>query len=146
MQLDDSLSMRMVPRWDALGLSRSIYKQLSHMYYEPQRVYHTLYHIDDLLTKQELYFPDVHHMSYPGADVICDLDLSGLGDPPDKYDQTTAKVRAEYGRYSDEQWAIGRKKFLASFLARPKIFHTETFAYPETQARENLSRELSSYE
>lgn len=86
-----------------------------------------------------------HCRSNEGNDLI-DLDLSGLGDAPEKYDETTAKVRAEYSRYNDEQWALGRRKFLVGFLARPRIFHTDTLAHLEWQARNNMTRELATYE
>lgn len=198
---------QMITRWTGLlqNSGWDVMALLVHMYSEPQRRYHTLDHIDDLLTKQEKWFPDVsvevklaiwfhdcfylpgfgenenfsaaimqyclypkyidatsldeidqliaytinhdvNQMSYPGADIVCDLDLSGLGDTPEKYDRNTENVRAEYARYSDAEWAVGRSKFIDSFLARPKIFHTETLAHLEGPARANLARERKLYE
>lgn len=75
--------------------------------------------------------------------IIIDADLSGLGGPD--YDVSEVLIREEYGVFDDEQWREGRKKFLSSFLARDRIFLTQTYHDErEATARANMERELMS--
>jgi predicted metal-dependent HD superfamily phosphohydrolase len=75
-----------------------------------------------------------------GARVMLDLDLAGLADPWERFDENNAKIRREYAIYNDEQWRWGRAKFVTSILARPHIFYGQREL--EKPARENLQRHL----
>ncbi|MGK2929078.1 MAG: HD domain-containing protein [Acidimicrobiales bacterium] len=77
--------------------------------------------------------------------VLCDADLSILGADEERYERYTADVRAEYAHVSDDDWRVGRRAVLRSFLDRRTIFHTEAGrARWESQARTNISSELTS--
>lgn len=79
--------------------------------------------------------------------MVCDLDLQGLGGPPGAYDRNTEKIRKEFGRYSDEDWAGGRRLFLKERILRPHTYHTIEIEQDfEEQAKINMTRELESYE
>ena len=204
---NEALRMKMMGRWFDLMHGPheiSIFNQINHMYSEPIRHYHTLKHIDVLLTRQEEFFPDAgdtvklaiwfhdifyipgytdnervsadifhalmkdtvsmwyglsakvqsmilatknHVPCFEGEEIIIDLDLSGLADKSENYDFTTSLVRAEFGKYTDEEWAMGRRAFLQGMLAKERIYHTELFRSGdwEERARANLERELALY-
>jgi predicted metal-dependent HD superfamily phosphohydrolase len=73
-----------------------------------------------------------------------DLDLAILGSPAADFDAYEADVRREYGWVSDEQWRLGRRAVLASFLARPSIYASGRFqASHEAAARRNLARAIA---
>lgn len=77
--------------------------------------------------------------------VLCDADLSILGADEDRYDDYVGDVRAEYAHLSDDEWRVGRREVLRSFLDRPTIFHTHAGRDRwESQARTNISDELAS--
>lgn len=77
--------------------------------------------------------------------VLCDADLSILGADDERYGQYVADVRAEYAHVPDDDWRVGRRAALRSFLDRPAIFHTDAGrARWEAAARTNISAELSS--
>ena len=77
------------------------------------------------------------------ADLFLDADLAILGAPEDAYVAYVAGVRREYGHLSSADWRTGRGAFLASTLARARIFRTDAY---ETRygvpARRNLTAEL----
>lgn len=74
--------------------------------------------------------------------LFLDLDLAILGAKWPKYLEYSNNTRLEY---PVPQWLYrrGRKKFLKSQLAKPKLFNTDLFARKfEHQARCNLQQEL----
>lgn len=75
--------------------------------------------------------------------LLTDIDLSGLGLPPEQYDANTAKIRIEYSFVSAEDWKAGRTAFIERFLAQPRIYATAHFNGLEEPARENMKRELN---
>ena len=76
-------------------------------------------------------------------DTFLDADLATLGEPPERYKQYVADVRAEYSFVSDEQWRIGRTRVLKHFLSAPSIYRTAWFREArEESAVQNLSAEL----
>lgn len=78
------------------------------------------------------------------AALFLDMDLSILGAPAEVFDAYEAAVRREYGWVSEADWRAGRSAVLKSFLARPRIFHTDIFAELfEAQARENMAASLA---
>lgn len=80
----------------------------------------------------------------PGTRLLLDLDLLVLGDAPDRYRAYAGAVRREYAHVPDALWAAGRDAVLAGFLARARIFQTDTFAVREAAARANLMAERES--
>lgn len=77
--------------------------------------------------------------------IICDLDLAGLGGSQELYESNRKKIRKEFSTATDEQWAEGRKKFLRSYLDRDTIYHTDHGKKNwEAKARENMGKELDS--
>jgi predicted metal-dependent HD superfamily phosphohydrolase len=78
---------------------------------------------------------------------VFDCDLAILGSYPHVYDGYVWGVRAEYGRFSDEEWRKGRVEFLKAMLARPRIYRLpEMRDHFEERARQNMERELRSRE
>ncbi len=78
------------------------------------------------------------------TNIVTDIDLAGLGLPPEDYDENTRLIRMEYAFASDEMWKAGRTAFLTAFLARPQLYFSREYAGAYTlQARENMSRELA---
>jgi predicted metal-dependent HD superfamily phosphohydrolase len=79
------------------------------------------------------------------ASLFLDMDLSILGAAPDAFDAYERAVRREYGWVEEPMWRAGRSAVLTSFLARPRIFHSEEFRQRfEPQARANLARSLAA--
>ena len=77
------------------------------------------------------------------AALFLDMDLSILGEVPEVFDAYEQGVRQEYGWVPQDRWCQGRAAVLAGFLARPRIFHSETFRHRyEAAARANISRSL----
>ncbi len=78
------------------------------------------------------------------TNIVTDIDLAGLGLPPEGYDENTRLIRMEYAFADDAMWRAGRTAFLKSFIAREQLYFSPQFAGAYTlQARENMSRELS---
>ncbi len=78
------------------------------------------------------------------AALFLDMDLSILGAPAEAFEAYETAVRREYGWVNDADWRAGRAAVLKSFLARPRIFHTDDFAELfEARARENMAGSLA---
>ena len=76
--------------------------------------------------------------------VITDVDLAPLGYVPEEFDETCQKIRLEYKKFPDDQYAAGRKEFFQALLDRQTIFCMSYFQnHLEAQARANLKREIS---
>ena len=79
------------------------------------------------------------------AALFLDMDLSILGASPEAFDAYEQAVRREYGWVEEPMWRAGRGAVLNTFLARPRIFHTEEFQQRfEPQARQNMARSLEA--
>lgn len=79
--------------------------------------------------------------------IVTDIDLAGLGSPPEKYDENSRLIRIEYSFADDTMWKAGRAAFLTTFLARPQLYFSPQFAGAYTlQAHENMTRELMKLE
>ncbi len=90
---------------------------------------------------------DTDHLWGPTTEIspyVLDADLYGLSDEIAYWDNN-GLVRREFGMYSDDQWAIGRKAFLESFLAKPQIYFLEENQDRNDMAREILTKELEMY-
>jgi predicted metal-dependent HD superfamily phosphohydrolase len=77
--------------------------------------------------------------------VLCDADLAVLAGSPDEYAAYLAAVRAEYERFSDEQFRTGRTAVVEELLRLPALYSTAHGASSwEAAARANLTEELAS--
>jgi len=73
-----------------------------------------------------------------------DADMAILGAPAEIYDEYAANVRKEFSMYPDDQYRVGRARFIEKTLQGGEIFGTGWFrARFEQWARTNLERELS---
>ena len=64
---------------------------------------------------------------------------------PEDYRSNTAKVRAEYGHVSDDDFRAGRARVIESLLAAPALYRTpDGRRLWEDAARRNLSSELGT--
>jgi predicted metal-dependent HD superfamily phosphohydrolase len=86
--------------------------------------------------------------THDGADddtdglLLLDADLAILGEPQEVYERYTRAIREEYAWLPEEQYRAGRAGVLETFLRRPRIYRTASFAVREQQARRNIDREL----
>jgi len=73
---------------------------------------------------------------------LLDLDLWGLGQPPDAFQEDTEKVWREYQPIATrEEFNAGRSAWARSFLeSRDRIYRTEPFLHLEKIARRNLQQ------
>lgn len=79
----------------------------------------------------------------PDAQLLVDVDLAILGAPRERFDESDAQIRREYGHLPEPQFREGRRAVLNGFLARPRIYSTPGFiAALEQVARGNLGRAL----
>ncbi|MEM9835452.1 MAG: hypothetical protein AAF828_03050 [Bacteroidota bacterium] len=77
--------------------------------------------------------------------VLLDLDLGILGTNKVAYHEYTQQIRKEYRWVPKPLYRAGRRKVLAHFLAKPFLYQTTYFRVKwESQARENLQRELET--
>jgi predicted metal-dependent HD superfamily phosphohydrolase len=77
--------------------------------------------------------------------VLCDADLAVLAGGADEYAAYLAAVRAEYGRFSDEEFRAGRAAVLEELLRLPVLYNTAHGAAAwEAAARANLRAELTA--
>lgn len=83
----------------------------------------------------------------PDEKVLVDVDLSILGETPERFDEYEDQVREEYSWVPAVLFRAKRLEILREFLARASIFNTRKFvkAY-EAQARANLERSIKRLE
>jgi predicted metal-dependent HD superfamily phosphohydrolase len=75
--------------------------------------------------------------------LICDIDLSILGQPPKIYSQYAKAIRKEYAWVPLKKYKAGRSTVLKHFLVRQALYHLPYFKKKyEKQARRNLLVEL----
>lgn len=95
--------------------------------------------IGQQVTKLILATKHVAIPTSPDAQLMVDIDLSILGQSPDRFDEYERQIRQEYDWVSDDKFAAGRSAILKSFLARPKVYLTQFFRDKyEMQARKNI--------
>lgn len=71
---------------------------------------------------------------------LLDLDLWGLGQSPERFQEDTEAVWHEFEpRYTRAEFDAGRSSWAATFLTRERVYHTKHFAHLEGQARANLT-------
>lgn len=81
----------------------------------------------------------------PALAHLLDADLSIFASSPARYAEYAAAVREEYAHVPESDFAVGRSRILAAYLAQPTIYRTETARdIWESRARANLEIETSS--
>jgi predicted metal-dependent HD superfamily phosphohydrolase len=77
--------------------------------------------------------------------LLCDIDLSILGESPETFREYDRRIAAEYAWVPAEIYRQKRGEVLAGFLARPRIYRTAGFfeRYEEA-ARRNLAERIES--
>jgi predicted metal-dependent HD superfamily phosphohydrolase len=102
---------------------------------------------DDLIAQVAHLILDTKHISPPqthDGQVLVDIDLASLGQSPEIFDAHGQLIRDEYSHLDDATFDRGRIEMFERFLARPRLYFTESFSRRyETQARENLKRTLA---
>ena len=82
---------------------------------------------------------------YNDAAYLLDMDLSILGAPWTAYEQYAKAIRQEYKHVAADNYRDGRTAVLQGLLAHPKLYLTDHYYNQlETQARDNIKRELTS--
>jgi predicted metal-dependent HD superfamily phosphohydrolase len=83
------------------------------------------------------------HQSPPASNdarLLTDIDLSILGQSPDRYAEFEQQIRCEYSWVAARDFAAGRSAILNCFLQRKSIFNVPIFKERyEEQARVNLA-------
>jgi predicted metal-dependent HD superfamily phosphohydrolase len=75
--------------------------------------------------------------------ILVDVDLSILGERPERFDEYEDQIREEYAWVPGVVFRARRRKILKAFLARASIFNTRKFVETyEAQARANLERSI----
>ena len=81
----------------------------------------------------------------PLGALVCDVDLSILGRPPDEFEEYERRIREEYRQVPESLWRPGRSQVVTGLLARDPLFRTDHFRQGyEAAARRNLRRSLES--
>jgi predicted metal-dependent HD superfamily phosphohydrolase len=76
-----------------------------------------------------------------------DCDMAILGAPAARFDAYDDAIAIEYSAVPRDAYRAGRRRFLASLVASPRIFHSDLFhARLDAAARENLTRALAKLE
>jgi predicted metal-dependent HD superfamily phosphohydrolase len=79
----------------------------------------------------------------PDEKILIDVDLSILGEKPDRFDEYENQIREEYAWVPAVVFRAKRRNILRGFLARASIFNTRKFVETyEAQARANLERSI----
>jgi predicted metal-dependent HD superfamily phosphohydrolase len=89
----------------------------------------------------QLVLATKHHDGSLHADapLLVDVDLSILGQPPERFWKYERQIRAEYSWVEESMFASKRAEILEGFLARERIYRTGIFFQElEAQARKNL--------
>jgi predicted metal-dependent HD superfamily phosphohydrolase len=94
--------------------------------------------LDLILITRHVQEPATHDQQ-----LIVDIDLSILGQPPGIYNIYENNIRAEYSWVPAEAFRVGRSNILRGFLEKSSIYYTERFeSLYGNQARVNLVEAL----
>jgi predicted metal-dependent HD superfamily phosphohydrolase len=81
----------------------------------------------------------------PTGALVCDVDLSILGQPSAAFAEYERRIRAEYGSVPEQLYQQGRAAVLGRLLARDPLYRTAHFnTRYEAAARLNLTRSLET--
>jgi predicted metal-dependent HD superfamily phosphohydrolase len=71
--------------------------------------------------------------------LICDIDLSILGEDAERFRQYDRQIRREYAWVPEEIYRRKRAEVMTGFLRRPRLYHTDEFhEHYDVAARINL--------
>jgi predicted metal-dependent HD superfamily phosphohydrolase len=77
------------------------------------------------------------------AQLLLDIDLAILGQPPERFWEYERQIRQEYAWVPETAYREGRKRVLEGFLKRRLIYRTWSFQERyEDQARDNLTESI----
>ena len=81
------------------------------------------------------------------AALFLDLDMAVLGADREAFDAYERGIAAEYVPiHGQDRFRAGRRQFIQEMLARPRLFHSETFhRLSDIPARANLQRALATH-
>lgn len=97
-----------------------------------------------LATADHAVPPDMDDDLADDCALFLDMDMSILGAAPEAFDAYDAAIRAEFSVIPDEIYRPRRAEVLSDFLARERLFLTETYqSSHDAQARANLKRAIS---
>lgn len=105
--------------------------------------------IYDMIFATRLHTEDQSFDLYDGDEKLAieymlDIDLVGLADDYNDYQNSAILIRKEYYNTSIDDFIDGRKKFLEAMLARKSIYYTYQFkTLNEDRARNNMQNELN---
>lgn len=99
--------------------------------------------LDKDLVRQIIMDTKNHVPTTDKSKAVLDLDLIGLSSSHREYWQNAKNIRFEYAKFSDEEWKIGRTKFLEKMLDRDQIYYTDSLKLFERGARHNMQYELN---
>lgn len=78
------------------------------------------------------------------SQILCDIDLADMGYTDGRYIENSFKIKEEF-KATDEQWLVGRVKFLEDFMGRKRIFQTPLgVELWEKNARNNMLLEYNA--
>lgn len=81
--------------------------------------------------------------SSPDAQLVVDIDLAILAAAPDRFEEYERQIRVEYQHVPEQIFLTKRRAVLSSFLERPHIYLTPTYAQRfESAARHNLKSRI----
>lgn len=93
---------------------------------------------------QLIYESKTHKPTSTRNALFLDADLSILGTDSINYQNYIKQIRQEYAIYNDDVYRDGRKKVLAMFLEKERIYMSEYFYERyEQKARSNIVYELT---
>ena len=95
-------------------------------------------------TKQLILATKHHLPATHDQQLLCDLDLTILGQEKAVYDTYKEQVREEHAFVEPEVYSQKRAEVLQEFLNKPRIYHTQELrgAY-EKKARKNVEQEIN---
>jgi predicted metal-dependent HD superfamily phosphohydrolase len=98
-----------------------------------------------IATKTALPPRNYVHESEPELELICDLDLVGMGGSYEQFVDNGLLIRKEFAEVPDDAFAVGRKKFFEELYKRGYVYRLPYFKDRyEKRARENIKRFIES--
>ena len=101
---------------------------------------------NDVARVRQLVLATKHHVANSDDEsLLIDIDLSILGQSPERFSEYERQIRDEYSWVPADVFSEKRAEVLQRFLHRPRLYTTQHFsARYEQQARTNLAQSLLS--
>ena len=98
-----------------------------------------------IIVDTELGLPHLNITTTPESMLVCDIDLVGMGGSYEQFVLNGDLVRQEFAQFTDEEYAVGRKKFFEDFYSRGYVYRLPYFkTLYEKQTRENIMLYISN--